>query len=1004
MLAASTLLGIVPGALLVPSTSYASTQALTFTGYGVGSGNGASQFGEAGYASQGHLTYQQILAHFYGGTTLSTIGDRLITVWLTAGTGQPVTVYDPQGLVVNNITVPSNTPIRVTDTGGAITVDQGVGAVGCSAPAAWSPLTTVTNALNISPQNPPSLGQMVNETSSQALAWCKPGGSVESVRGYLGVTTNQQGQQVLTNQLGLESYVRGVIGNEMPAVWGTLGSAGPQGQAWGFQALEAQAVEARTYALAVGNSYGFAQICDSDYCQVYGGFNTGQSSQEQALIDAAQVDTLGQILEQSSGAPAFTQYSASDGGYTAGGDFPAVPDPYDAGCYASICNPWDPWTQTVSVSVLQQAFNQVGTVQGINVLQRSGNGTDGGRILSIQVVGSAGSSTVPGAEFASMLGLNSDWFSVSGPLSINNDGGATPPASPGQSATSGIIVASSDGGTAAEDGATDLGSTYTYGITGLSGTRPLNAPVVGVASTPDGKGYWLVAADGGVFDFGDAHFYGSTYTYGITGLSGTRPLNAPIVGIASTPDGKGYWLVAADGGVFDFGDATYQGSAYSKGFTGLTGSHPLAAPVVGIASTPGANGYWLLESNGTVLSFGAAQSFGQLTGASKIVGIAATADGQGYWLLGANGAVYGFGDASSYGSLNLQGQGTTAVSIVTAPNGQGYSIILSNGQVVGFNGGPSAPALGPTTTGHGAPIIAAAVLGDPPAGAEPIINQGQSATSGIIVASSDGGTAAEDGATDLGSTYTYGITGLSGTRPLNAPVVGVASTPDGKGYWLVAADGGVFDFGDAHFYGSTYTYGITGLSGTRPLNAPIVGIASTPDGKGYWLVAADGGVFDFGDATYQGSAYSKGFTGLTGSHPLAAPVVGIASTPGANGYWLLESNGTVLSFGAAQYYGDIKASTTGSKFVGIVASPTGRGYTLLAADGATYGFGDSPSAGSVKAHPGAVAIIQGPNGQGYSIILSNGQVVGFNGGPSAPALGPTTTGHGAPVIGGTAVN
>ncbi|MHB8189914.1 MAG: hypothetical protein ACYDHP_05755 [Ferrimicrobium sp.] len=48
---------------------------------------------------------------------------------------------------------------------------------------------------------------------------------------------------------------------------------------------------------------------------------------------------------------------------------------------------------------------------------------------------------------------------------------------------------------------------------------------------PNGKRYWLVASDSGIFNFGDAGFYGSTYTYGITGLTGSHPLNAPIVGM-----------------------------------------------------------------------------------------------------------------------------------------------------------------------------------------------------------------------------------------------------------------------------------------------------------------------------------------------------------------------------------------------------------------------------------------------------------------------------------------
>ena len=80
---------------------------------------------------------------------------------------------------------------------------------------------------------------------------------------------------------------------------------------------------------------------------------------------------------------------------------------------------------------------------------------------------------------------------------------------------------------------------------------PLNKPVVGMAATPDGNGYWLVASDGGIFNYGDAGFYGST---------GSIQLNKPIVGMAATPDGKGYWLGASDGGVFNYGDAGFFGS------------------------------------------------------------------------------------------------------------------------------------------------------------------------------------------------------------------------------------------------------------------------------------------------------------------------------------------------------------------------------------------------------------------------------------------------------------
>ena len=68
---------------------------------------------------------------------------------------------------------------------------------------------------------------------------------------------------------------------------------------------------------------------------------------------------------------------------------------------------------------------------------------------------------------------------------------------------------------------------------------------------PFGNGYWLVAADGGIFNYGGAQFFGST---------GAQKLNKPIVSMASTPDGGGYWLVASDGGIFNYGDAKFFGS------------------------------------------------------------------------------------------------------------------------------------------------------------------------------------------------------------------------------------------------------------------------------------------------------------------------------------------------------------------------------------------------------------------------------------------------------------
>jgi hypothetical protein len=138
----------------------------------------------------------------------------------------------------------------------------------------------------------------------------------------------------------------------------------------------------------------------------------------------------------------------------------------------------------------------------------------------------------------------------------------------------------------------------------------------------------------------------------------------------------------------------------------------------------------------------------------------------------------------------------------------------------------------------------------------------------------------------------------SGVHPLvtphsdsqsNQPIVGMAATPTGRGYWQVASDGGVFSFGDAAFHGST---------GNIALNRPIVDMAATPDGGGYWLVASDGGIFSFGDAAFHGS---------TGAIHLNRPIVGMASTPDGGGYWLVASDGGVFSFGDAPYEGSMGA-------------------------------------------------------------------------------------------------
>lgn len=113
----------------------------------------------------------------------------------------------------------------------------------------------------------------------------------------------------------------------------------------------------------------------------------------------------------------------------------------------------------------------------------------------------------------------------------------------------------------------------------------------------------------------------------------------------------------------------------------------------------------------------------------------------------------------------------------------------------------------------------------------------------------------------------------------------IVRTPSGKGYYIVSADGGVFCYGDAKFFGSM---------GGQKLNSPVVDMAVHPKNSGYLLAAADGGVFCFGSVKFQGSM---------GGKKLNAPIVGCELDAEGDGYWLLGKDGGVFTFGKTGYYG-----------------------------------------------------------------------------------------------------
>ncbi|MHB8288794.1 MAG: Ig-like domain-containing protein [Acidimicrobiales bacterium] len=269
---------------------------------------------------------------------------------------------------------------------------------------------------------------------------------------------------------------------------------------------------------------------------------------------------------------------------------------------------------------------------------------------------------------------------------------------------------------------------------------------------------------------------------------------------------------------------------------------------VGSASFPG--GYWLAGANGAVYSCGDAPFYGSLVtlgikASHRIVGITATMDHKGYWLVASDGGVFSFGDAVFYGSMGGKKLNKPIVGIAASSSG-GYYEVASDGGIFAF---------GPGTNFYGS-------MGGKHLN-KPVVGITITRSGGYYEVASDGGI------------FAFGpgamFHGSMGGRPLNKPVVGIAVTQSG-GYYEVASDGGVFSFGAA-FHGST---------GCIVLNEPIVGLAvsrnSTSVGTGtacatftghqapggYRFVAADGGVFSFGNAVFAGSLGSEGVSDIVG--------------------------------------------------------------------------------------------------------------------------------------------
>ncbi|HEY3337651.1 MAG TPA: SpoIID/LytB domain-containing protein [Propionicimonas sp.] len=363
--------------------------AITIVGAGWGHGKGMSQYGAYGAATKG-LKYDEIIDFYYPGTTLDELpGGNVIRVWITADTDKSLAVrpvagqkvVDSKGVSVTLPTGKKYNKWRISRSG-----DKRVLAY-------RDPKGTYTRLSN---KLDPKRVWYIQNSKTGTVKLAMPNGNTKTYRGKLALRFSGTGARTV-NYVSMETYLRGVVPAEMPA-------------SWSAEAVKAQAVAARTYAAklrSVVSSGSIYDLCDTTACQVYRGVAVEQPASDKAISG-----TANKVVEYKDKL-ALTMFSSSNGGWSAsaGADYPylkAKKDPYDG------LKRDQTWSVTLSSAKIQKAYTSVGTLKSVQITDRDGDGTYGGRVEKVKITGAKGSVTVTGASFKSKFGLKERLFKVIG--------------------------------------------------------------------------------------------------------------------------------------------------------------------------------------------------------------------------------------------------------------------------------------------------------------------------------------------------------------------------------------------------------------------------------------------------------------------------------------------------------------------------------------------------------------------------------------------------------------
>ncbi|MFL5819943.1 MAG: SpoIID/LytB domain-containing protein [Solirubrobacteraceae bacterium] len=361
--------------VVLPVSAASARPVLIIRGAGFGHGVGMSQYGARGYALHGR-DYRFILRHYYSGTGLARVSPGYpIRVLLQSGV--PAVSFSGAS-EVGDLRADPNASYQVSAEQGRLVFRDASGRrIG------WFPGT-----LQLNGPVPLRLGGLA------------PNGQASSYHGILELDPSGSGGIDVVNQVALDDYVAGVVGSEIS----------PR---WPMQALKAQAVASRTYAITTSAGGALFDQYPDARSQVYGGV-----ASESPRTEAATRATAGQVVTYA-GRPAVTYFFSTSGGRTEDGRHSwgvwasspwlrSVPDPYDAG------SPRHRWTIRMSPAAAGARLSGLvkGRFRGIRVIRRGSSP----RVVTAQIVGTHGDTPVSGATLRVRLGLPDTWayFAVVG--------------------------------------------------------------------------------------------------------------------------------------------------------------------------------------------------------------------------------------------------------------------------------------------------------------------------------------------------------------------------------------------------------------------------------------------------------------------------------------------------------------------------------------------------------------------------------------------------------------